>query len=48
MQTLKLNPDEIKNATIVRGVGCNECSRTGYRGRMGIYEISMWTTRCDG
>ncbi len=39
MQTLKLNPDEIKNATIVRGTGCNECSRTGYRGRMGIYEI---------
>jgi general secretion pathway protein E/type IV pilus assembly protein PilB len=39
MQTLKLNPDEIKNATLVRGVGCNECSRTGYRGRMGIYEI---------
>jgi general secretion pathway protein E/type IV pilus assembly protein PilB len=39
METLKLNPDEIKNATIVRGIGCNECSRTGYRGRMGIYEI---------
>jgi general secretion pathway protein E/type IV pilus assembly protein PilB len=39
MQTLKLNPEEMKNATIVRGAGCNECSRTGYRGRMGIYEI---------
>ena len=39
METLKLNPDEMKNATIVRGAGCNECSRTGYRGRMGIYEI---------
>ena len=39
MQVLKLNPDEMKNATMVRGNGCNECSRTGYRGRMGIYEI---------
>jgi general secretion pathway protein E/type IV pilus assembly protein PilB len=39
MKTLKLNPDEIKNASIFRGTGCNECSRTGYRGRMGIYEI---------
>ena len=39
MQTLKLNPEELKNATIYRGAGCNECSRTGYRGRMGIYEI---------
>ncbi len=39
MQVLQLNPDEIKNATLVRGTGCNECAKTGYRGRMGIYEI---------
>jgi general secretion pathway protein E/type IV pilus assembly protein PilB len=39
MQMLKLNPDEVKNATIFRGAGCNECAKTGYRGRMGIYEI---------
>ena len=39
MEVLKLNPDEMKNATLVKGTGCNECSRTGYRGRMGIYEI---------
>jgi general secretion pathway protein E/type IV pilus assembly protein PilB len=43
MKTLKLNPEEMKNATIVRGTGCNECSRTGYRGRMGIYEIFQIT-----
>ncbi len=43
MKTLKLNPDEMKNAVIVRGTGCNECSRTGYRGRMGIYEIFQVT-----
>jgi type IV pilus assembly protein PilB len=39
MQVLKLNPDEVKNAAIFRGTGCNECAKTGYRGRMGIYEI---------
>jgi type IV pilus assembly protein PilB len=39
MQVLQLNPDEVKNATIFRGTGCNECAKTGYRGRMGIYEI---------
>ena len=39
MEVLKMNPDEVKKATMVRGNGCNECSRTGYRGRMGIYEI---------
>ncbi len=39
MQILGLRPDEIKNATIFKGKGCPDCSRTGYRGRMGIYEI---------
>ena len=39
MEVLKMNPDEVKKSTMVRGNGCNECSRTGYRGRMGIYEI---------
>ncbi|HUI07602.1 MAG TPA: type II secretion system ATPase GspE [Verrucomicrobiae bacterium] len=39
MQVLQLNPDEVKKATIFRGTGCNECAKTGYRGRMGIYEI---------
>jgi general secretion pathway protein E/type IV pilus assembly protein PilB len=39
MEALKLNPDEVKNATIFRGAGCGECAKTGYRGRMGIYEI---------
>ena len=39
MTVLKINPDDVKNTTIFRGAGCNECSKTGYRGRMGIYEI---------
>jgi general secretion pathway protein E/type IV pilus assembly protein PilB len=39
MQVLKLNPEEVGKATLVRGRGCQDCSRTGYRGRMGIYEI---------
>jgi len=39
MEVLKMNADEVKKSTMVRGNGCNECSRTGYRGRMGIYEI---------
>jgi len=41
MRALKMNPDEIKNATIFKGRGCPECSRTGYRGRRGIYEIFL-------
>ena len=39
MEALKLDPEKLKGTTIFHGRGCNECSRTGYRGRQGIYEI---------
>lgn len=32
-------PDQIANATFMRGRGCNHCHHTGYRGRSGIYEM---------
>jgi len=32
---IDLEPD----AQISRGAGCNECANTGYRGRMGLYEL---------
>ena len=41
MQMLKLNPEELKKASLVKGRGCADCGRTGYRGRLGIYEIFM-------
>jgi type IV pilus assembly protein PilB len=31
--------DDWKNITLHRAVGCTRCSSTGYKGRMGIYEI---------
>jgi general secretion pathway protein E/type IV pilus assembly protein PilB len=39
MDTLKLDTEEMKKAVIYKGRGCSECSKTGYRGRTGIYEI---------
>jgi general secretion pathway protein E/type IV pilus assembly protein PilB len=39
MQMLKLDPAEVAKTTIYKGRGCPECSKTGYRGRSGIYEI---------
>ena len=39
MDLLKLSSAEIEKASIFRGRGCGECGRTGYHGRMGIYEI---------
>ncbi len=36
---LKLSASDLKEAKILKGKGCKDCSNTGYRGRMGIYEI---------
>lgn len=39
LMALGLHRDRIENASFKKGVGCVECSNTGYRGRMGIFEI---------
>ena len=39
MRVLGLDPSEMAKTTILKGRGCADCSRTGYRGRTGIYEI---------
>lgn len=36
-----LTEEEIKNATFMKGKGCNSCNKTGYKGRIGIYELMM-------
>ena len=34
-----LGVEKDKNLTLYRKVGCNKCNNTGYKGRVGIYEI---------
>jgi type IV pilus assembly protein PilB len=34
-----LAPDKLAGATFMRGRGCNNCHHTGYRGRIGIFEL---------
>jgi type IV pilus assembly protein PilB len=34
-----LRPEDVKGKTFYYGKGCENCNNTGYRGRMGIYEI---------
>ncbi len=36
-----LPPEMIKQAEFAKGKGCAYCGRTGYRGRIGIYELMM-------
>jgi type IV pilus assembly protein PilB len=39
LRTLNLDPNNVQEATFLRGKGCTDCSQTGFRGRMGIFEI---------
>jgi type IV pilus assembly protein PilB len=39
LSVVGLTPEKVKNATFMRGRGCNYCHHTGYRGRIGIYEL---------
>ncbi len=39
LKTLNVGPEAVKDATFRKGKGCDNCSRTGYRGRFGIFEI---------
>jgi type IV pilus assembly protein PilB len=39
-----LSAEKIKAATFMRGQGCSHCNHTGYRGRLGIYEMMKMTS----
>jgi len=39
LQSLNLDPAKSAGATFMRGKGCQECNKTTYRGRFGIFEI---------
>jgi len=38
---LQLTPDDVQGREFYRGTGCDQCNRSGYRGRLGIYEIML-------
>ncbi|MBI9017385.1 MAG: Flp pilus assembly complex ATPase component TadA [Phycisphaerae bacterium] len=37
--------DEISKHTFYKGAGCKRCSGTGYKGRLGIFEMMLMTTQ---
>ncbi len=39
LQQLGISPDEIENANWMKGKGCSHCQHTGYRGRLGVFEL---------
>lgn len=39
---LRLSPEEIKTKKFWYGRGCNRCNNTGYKGRIGLFEIMIF------
>jgi len=39
IRALSLSREELVSYTLTRGRGCRECHYTGYRGRIGVYEL---------
>jgi type II secretion system protein E len=39
LRALNLDPGQIADAQVMNPVGCEECRQTGYKGRVGIFEI---------
>jgi type IV pilus assembly protein PilB len=39
LRRLELDPEEHQNVHLYRGTGCDSCHKTGYRGRIGVYEM---------
>ena len=38
---LQLSPEDVKGKTFFRGVGCSTCNNTGYKGRVGLFELMV-------
>ena len=39
LKALGIDEEQARNATFMKGKGCNDCNKTGHRGRMGIFEM---------
>ena len=42
LASLQLTPDDVKGKKFFYGRGCKQCNGTGYRGRVGIFEIMVF------
>jgi type IV pilus assembly protein PilB len=39
LRALRIEPGQLREAEVMKPVGCEQCRHTGYKGRMGIFEI---------
>jgi type IV pilus assembly protein PilB len=45
LQAAGISPEMASKATFMKGRGCNHCHQGGYKGRIGIYELMLMTSK---
>ncbi len=45
LEVAGITPEQAASATFMKGVGCSHCNKTGYRGRLGIYELMVMSSK---
>ena len=45
LQAAGISPQQAANATFMKGKGCPACNGNGYRGRLGLYELMMMSSK---
>lgn len=45
LETAGITPEQARTATFMKGRGCSHCQKSGYRGRLGIFEMMLMTTK---
>jgi type IV pilus assembly protein PilB len=44
LEQIGFEPEEARTVKPVKGAGCDKCNRTGYKGRVGLYEVMEVTS----
>ncbi len=45
LEAAGITPEQVASASFMKGKGCNHCGQSGYRGRLGIFELMMMTAK---
>ena len=45
LEAAGITPEQAGTATFMKGVGCSHCGKSGYRGRLGIFELMTMTSK---
>jgi type IV pilus assembly protein PilB len=45
LEAAGISPEQARTATFMKGKGCGNCQRSGYRGRLAIFEIMVMNSR---